>query len=206
MSCSSCTYVVASNPPEYTSPECDPTSSSYNKCNICNNTQNVYQCLPTIPTIANDFSCFDGSGNITKTNPIPCGTCPLKINSIPRSPYRAMETPASVYTENLSSLYVYQRPLSIYHNVNWNQSSDRAIPHIQPTSVLRNSSSLRATRTGSRPGAMVPGGKGVDIKHNSFNRYNLRLRGAVLKTKPTPGTFLKFPSYKFKSSACYKCE
>lgn len=204
MSCSSCTYVVASNPSDKTtSPSCDPTSSSYNKCNICDSTQNVYQCLSTIPTTSNNYSCLDISGNVTTS--IPCGTCPLKINSIPRSPYRSLETPASVYTENLSSLYVYQRPLSFYHNVNWNQSSDRAQPHIQPTNVLRNSSSLRGTRTGSRPGAMVPGGRGVDIKHNSFNRYNLRLRGAILKTKPTPGTFLKFPSYKFKSSACYNC-
>jgi hypothetical protein len=103
---------------------------------------------------------------------------------------------------NISSLNVYQKPIILYHNVNWNQSSDRAIPHIQPTNVQRNSSSLRGTRTSSKPGSMVPGGVGVDIKHNSFNRYNLRLRGAVLKKTPLPTTILKFPSYKFKSTIC----
>jgi hypothetical protein len=135
-----------------------------------------------------------------------CGTCPLKLNTIPRSPYYSFESPMSVYTANLSSVYVYQKPNILYHNVNWNQSSDRAIPHIQPKNVERNSSSLRGTRTSSKPGATVPGGVGVDIKHNSFNRYNLRLRGAVLKAKTHPSTILKFPSYKFKSTTCYSCD
>jgi hypothetical protein len=112
----------------------------------------------------------------------------------------------TVYTADKSALNVYQKPNILYHNVNWNQSSDRAIPHIQPTNVQRYSSSLRGTKTGLKPGASVPGGVGVDIKHNSFNRYNLRLRGAILKTKIDPSTILKFPSYKFKSSTCYSCD
>jgi len=193
MSCSSCTY-LGSTSNKYENPS---------DCINCDSTKNTYQCSNISPIT--NYECLDGSGNVILKHRFPpvCGTCPLKINSIPRSPYRSLETPMSVYMSNLSSLYVYQRPTLLFHNVNWNQSSDRAIPHIQPTNVQRNTSSLRGTRTGSKPGAMVPGGVGVDIKHNSFNRYNLRLRGAVLKTKPNVTTILKFPSYRFKSQTCY---
>jgi hypothetical protein len=97
----------------------------------------------------------------------------------------------SVYTSNISALNVYQSPIIVYHNVNWNQTSDRAIPHIQVTNVSRN-------RTSLKPGSTVPGGTGVDIKHNSFNRYNLRLKGSILKSKPVQSTIDKFPLYKIK--------
>jgi len=183
--------------------------SSCNTPSLCFNTsaQNTTQCTNIPPTLSriNKYNQVDCSGNdasIEYSPPI-CGTCPLKLNSIPRSPYRSIETPMSVYTANISSLYVYQKPSILYPDVNWNQSSDRAIPHTQPTNVQRNSSSLRATRTGSKPGSMAPGGVGVDIKHNSFNRYNLRLRGAILKKPQPSSTILKFPSYRFKSSTCY---
>ena len=185
-------------------------------CSSCNtpsqcfnpSSQDITPCSNTPPTFSNinKYNPVDCSGNniiIQQLPPPICGTCPLKLNSIPRSPYRSMETPMSVYMANLSSLYVYQKPTVLYQNVNWNQSSDRAIPHSQPTNVQRNSSSLRGTRTSSKPGSMVPGGVGVDIKHNSFNRYNLRLRGAILKKPQLPTTIIKFPSYKFKSNTCY---
>ena len=185
MSCSSCTYLGSTS----------YNHENYSSCDDCHDIPTSCHCN-NIP--------IDASGIIQHIRPPPvCGTCPLKINSIPRNPYRSLETPTSVYMSNLSSLYVYQKPSLLFHKVNWNQSSDRAIPHIQPTNVQRNSSSLRGTRTGSKPGAMIPGGVGVDIKHNSFNRYNLRLRGAILKTKPDTTTILKFPSYRFKSQSCY---
>jgi hypothetical protein len=191
-------------------------SCSYCSCSSstsCNGTCNtpitrILDKSNIIPrTFINKYNLLDCSGNTISDRPPPhCGTCPLKINTIPRSPYRLTESQMSVYMSNLSSLYVYQKPTLLYYNVNWNQSSDRAIPHIQPTNVQRNTSSLKGTRTSLKPGSMVPGGVGVDIKHNSFNRYNLRLKGAVLKTKTSPATILKFPSYKFKSSTCYNCE
>lgn len=145
----------------------------------CDYVEPLYQCSNISPSTTNKYNCVDCSGNIILENRTPpvCGKCPLKLNSIPRNPYRSLETPMSIYMSNLSSLYVYQRPKLIYQNVNWNQSSDRSNPHIQPTNIKRNSSSLRGTRTGSKPGSMAPGGVGVDIKNNSFNRYYLRLKG-----------------------------
>jgi hypothetical protein len=59
--------------------------------------------------------------------------------------------------------------------------SDRAIPHYQKGSgysqgSFYHGSSTRHTQTNLRPGAMTPGGYGVDIKHNSYYRYLGKLK------------------------------
>ena len=91
-----------------------------------------------------------------------------------------VRVPASLYTSDLGALTVYQRPDPAY-GVNWNQMSDRAVRHIQPNIVTGGSfyhgSSTKNTITRCRPGAGCPGGAGVDIKHNSYDRYLLRLKG-----------------------------
>ena len=101
---------------------------------------------------------------------------------------------SSLYTMNLAALNVYQRPNSTYNlvenggssyivppGVNWNQMSDRREPHIQVAQTGSGStygaSSTRRTITRLRPGALSPGGIGVDIKHNSYERYLNRLKG-----------------------------
>ena len=101
---------------------------------------------------------------------------------------------ASLYTMNLAGLASYQKPLhkpqlveqdgSQYvapANVYWNQMSDRAKPSHQTTKIASgstyHSSSTRHSITRNRPGAMSPGGIGVDIKHNSYDRYLNKLKG-----------------------------
>jgi len=74
----------------------------------------------------------------------------------------------SLYTMNLGALSVYQRPTSDT-GVNWNQMSDRIIAHQQRPNP-RNSTRLR-------PGALSPGGIGVDVKHDSYTRYLAKLKG-----------------------------
>ena len=100
---------------------------------------------------------------------------------------------ASLYVMNLASLTAYQKPLNTYQNleqagsfyqnaprVNWNQMSDRARPSVQVVKTGSGSaygaSSTRHTIVRNRPGAMSPGGIGVDIKHNSYDRYLNRLK------------------------------
>jgi len=90
--------------------------------------------------------------------------------------------------------------------------SDRPIRHVQPRTVgggsSYHSSSTRGTITGSRPGAQCPGGAGVDIKHNSYARYLLRLqgkgparRGIIPPTFGTPVVFNPaFPIYGSKTT------
>lgn len=59
----------------------------------------------------------------------------------------------------------------------WNQSSDRAVQSIETAVVPTRGSSTRSSITRLRPGSMRPGGKGVDVKHNSYDRYLARLKG-----------------------------
>ena len=105
-----------------------------------------------------------------------------------------VRVPSSLYVMNLAALAGYQRPLKTPQfieqggttyvasaNVYWNQMSDRARPAYQRTKVASGSayrtSSTRHTITRNRPGAMSPGGVGVDIKHNSYERYLNKIKG-----------------------------
>jgi hypothetical protein len=94
---------------------------------------------------------------------------------------KTVRVPASLYTHDLGALTTYQKPTVAFANVNWNQMSDRAVRHVQPNIVTGGSfyhgSSTRHTITRCRPGAGCPGGSGVDIKHNSYDRYLNRLKG-----------------------------
>lgn len=114
---------------------------------------------------------------------------------------------SSLYTMNLGALNVYQRPNSMYRvaensgsayvvppGVNWNQMSDRKDPHVQTVVTGSGStygaSSTKRTITRLRPGALSPGGIGVDIKHNSYDRYLNRLKGeGPVRREPVPPTF-----------------
>jgi hypothetical protein len=108
---------------------------------------------------------------------------------------------------NLAGLSAYKKPLNtpqfVEQNgsgyiapakVYWNQMSDRPRPSNQVTRVASGSSyhtsSTRHTITRLRPGAMSPGGVGVDIKHNSYDRYLNRLKGkTALRRGIIPPTF-----------------
>jgi hypothetical protein len=49
--------------------------------------------------------------------------------------------------------------------------------------VPTRGNSTRSTITGNRPGAMTPGGQGVDVKHGSYDRYLSKKKGTIL-SKP----------------------
>lgn len=117
---------------------------------------------------------------------------------------QTVRVPASLYTMNLAGLAGFQSPLARHYQVVeitpgspyitpptvcWNQSSDRAKPAIGKVATASgttyHSSSIRRTITRDRPGAMTPGGVGVDVKHNSYERYLNRLKGkAPLRRGP----------------------
>jgi len=114
---------------------------------------------------------------------------------------------SSLYMMNLAALSSYQRPLSVPQLVEqagsqyvvpsktyWNQMSDRAKPSVQNSKVASgstyHSSSTRHSITRHRPGALSPGGIGVDIKHNSYERYLLKLKGkGPLRRGKIPSTY-----------------
>lgn len=133
---------------------------------------------------------------------MPCRSCNnnLAANN-PASQYQRLKliqktvrVPSSLYTMNLAALTVYQKPSKttqivdiagsnylVSPGVNWNQMSDRREPHRQVVKTGSGStygaSSTKHTITRLRPGALSPGGSGVDIKHNSYDRYLNRLKG-----------------------------
>jgi hypothetical protein len=114
---------------------------------------------------------------------------------------------SSLYTMNLGALNVYQKPNKTYSiadnsggtylvspGVNWNQMSDRRDPHVQVVKSGSGStygaSSTRRTITRLRPGALSPGGSGVDVKHNSYERYLNRIKGkGPIRRGSVPSTF-----------------
>ena len=130
---------------------------------------------------------------------------------------------SSLYTDNLAALNIFQYP-RIKTQVNWNQMSDRALPHFQTNSTFSQGSfyhgnSRRHPQTRCQPGATNPGGLGVDIKHNSYCRYLGRLKAKrPFKREAVPSTFGKpipfnpaFPIYGAKTlktnivSGCNNC-
>jgi hypothetical protein len=83
---------------------------------------------------------------------------------------------SSLYTMNLATSHVYNNSNSV-SNVNWNQMSDRNQAHVQQVVVSSRGSSTKRSVTRNRPGACSPGGAGVDVKHNSYDRHLARLKG-----------------------------
>jgi surface protein len=79
---------------------------------------------------------------------------------------------ASSYSMNRGALNVYETQPNNANVVGWNQMSDRTQPHEQAVRMSMKSS------VSIRPGNMSPGGIGCDIKHNSYDRYLARLKGA----------------------------
>ena len=122
-------------------------------------------------------------------------------SSLPATQYQRLRliqntvrVPAGLYLDNKAALNVYQPPTAAFNFVNWNQMSDRAIPHVQPITTASGSayhaSSLRRSLVRARPGAGSPGGVGVDINHNSYARYLLRLKGkGPMQSQRIPQTF-----------------
>jgi hypothetical protein len=143
--------------------------------------------------------------NITENQQHSCRQCNQNLASNnPASQYQrqkliqnTVRVPASLYTMNLAGLSGYQKPSSTYQlveqagtpyvappSVNWNQMSDRAKPSNQVVKTGSGSSyhgsSTRHTIVRNRPGAMSPGGVGVDIKHNSYERRLNKLKGKTV--------------------------
>lgn len=155
----------------------------------------------------------DNNTNNCYTNT--CRGCDNNLNgNEPASQYQrqkliqnTVRVKSSLYTMNLAALSSYQRPLNepqlveqagsqyvVPSRTYWNQMSDRAKPSVQKTKTASgstyHSSSTRHSITRHRPGALSPGGIGVDIKHNSYERYLLKLKGkGPLRRGKIPPTF-----------------
>ena len=136
------------------------------------------------------FNCRNGSGSLSKLN----GNTPSQRYQKLKIIHNTVRVPSSIYTMNLGALNTYEAPDFVYRQgVNWNQASDRKQPHIQPANSSGSNpggNSTKRTITRLRPGALSPGGVGVDIKHNSYDRYLNRLKGKKpLRQQQVPESF-----------------
>lgn len=109
------------------------------------------------------------------------------MNLAALSAYNSPSANSQIVTQNDTPYYV---PPHTY----WNQQSDRPYPSNQKpvtaSGSTYHSSSTKHSIMRMRPGAMSPGGKGVDIKHNSYDRYLNKLKGsAPLRQGPIPPNF-----------------
>lgn len=119
----------------------------------------------------------------------------LDTRAIQKQIQKTVRVQSSEYVMNKSSLNVATGSRDVDPNnaeVNkrnpWNQSSDRFYKSGSTTAsiavVPSHGNSTRGSITRLRPGSLKPGGKGVDIKHNSYDRYLARLKGRkVLKAE-----------------------
>lgn len=135
---------------------CD--TCNFSGCNTC--------CFN--PLLGNKCSNICGSNMASTT--------PANIYQKQKIIQKTVRLYASEYIMNLGSLNVYENPLPIFNNVNWNQMSDRKTFSIQ-RNVVPSTKSTKSSYTRNRPGSLSPGGEGCDIKHNSYNRYLLRIKG-----------------------------
>ena len=135
----------------------------------------------------------DCSAGKSANMPVPCRGCGDTGGNVEqdlltrqRKIWNTVRVPTSLYTMNLAALNVQggaaNAPIAKYAFVNWNQSSDRAIPSVQTACVPTRGNSLRSSLTANSPGAMGPCGAGVDIKHDSYARYLARKKASSIKT------------------------
>jgi len=131
-----------------------------------------------------------------------CRDCDTNLNgNTPADQYQKLKliqntvrVQGSLYTANLGPLSAYKRPTSATYGVCWNQMSDRPVPSVQratvPTGYNTSMNRRHTSVTSSKPGSQTPGGKGCDIKHNSYDRYLNRLKGkGPLRRGVIPPTF-----------------
>jgi len=97
--------------------------------------------------------------------------------------WNQVRIPSSLYSMNVGSLTSAAERLQYGPNVNWNQRSDRQNASIQTAVHPSHGNSLRSSLTSNRPGTCAPGGRGVDIKHDSYARYLNRKKAGNLKTQ-----------------------
>ena len=109
----------------------------------------------------------------------PAATADIKQRLI----WRQVRVPTSLYAMNLAAVTSSANRIASGTTTNWNQMSDRVQASIQTVVVPSNGNSLRRTLTSDRPGAAAPGGKGVDVKHDSYARYLNRKKAGNLKTQ-----------------------
>ena len=102
---------------------------------------------------------------------------------------------SSQYLGNLGSLEVLNwRDTNCNKVYQASQASDRYHKARVPktTIIPTRGNSTKRTQTSLRPGALGPGGTGVDVKHNSYARYLAKKKGKTILGDNKPDKLRKF--------------
>ena len=127
--------------------------------------------------------------NYSASTNVPCISCDNvenineKANIKQKRIWNQVRVPASIYLMNMGALTSAASRIKNGNNVNWNQSSDQVLAAMQTLVHPSHGNSLKRTLTSHRPGAASPGGKGVDVKHDSYARYLNRKKAINFKTQ-----------------------
>ena len=135
--------------------------------------------------MSKDCNCINQEQSITKQCVSCSNACSLKTTNnviTQKRMWKQVRAPASLYTMSLGALANTQR-ISANDPINWNQSSDQQIESQQTAYHPTRGDSTKRTLTSEKPGTAAPGGKGVDIKHNSYARYLNRLKAGNIRTQ-----------------------
>tara|TARA_Y100000748_G_C15455434_1_gene472686 strand:+ start:324 stop:893 length:570 start_codon:yes stop_codon:yes gene_type:complete len=124
----------------------------------------------------------------------------MKLATINQRITNSIGQSESQYLGNLGSLEVWRdsscSPVGLSKSGNISnrasQASDRYIKaRVPKTAVVpTRGNSTKRTQTSLRPGALGPGGSGVDVKHNSYARYLAKKKGGVILGEKTPSSQL----------------
>jgi len=136
------------------------------------------------------MSCNCNYNSNTTIN-VACRSCLNLANPVitadqnQRRIWRQVRVPASQYLLNLGAFTSSAQRVANGTNTNWNTMSDRVLAANQTVVHPSHGSSTRNTLTSGRPGAASPGGRGVDVKHDSYARFLNRKKAKNLKTQTT---------------------
>jgi hypothetical protein len=127
---------------------------------------------------------------------------------VAESQYTDVLGAVTIANDYLDSSANYTNASMVWGNrFNLRNQSDRRAPHgMVNTNVPTRGNSTRTTITGNKPGAMTPGGYGVDVKHGSYARYLGKLKGRKMALgaldgssvqQPVVGSVMNNKSYRF---------
>ena len=124
----------------------------------------------------------------------PCKSClnvanpAVTSDQTQRRIWRQVRVPASQYLLNLGAFTSSAQRVANGANPVWHTMSDRVLAANQTVVNSSHGNSTRNTLTSGRPGAASPGGRGVDVKHDSYARFLNRKKATNLKTQSTTTT------------------
>ena len=165
------------NTSRYGSPtKCCYEYDNYYSCNYdcyCGECPPKYKCR--------EFGCDCLACKNSKNNP-------LYLQQTNKLIYNTVGQGGSQYINHLGSVEaaqeIFQQYITLENrnniNIQQNQSSDRTIYSLGKNIVPSRGNSTKKSITRLRPGSNKPGGVGVDIKHNSYDRYLNKKKGKII--------------------------